>query len=282
MKGIIPGIPSGRASAFIPTAVLFFLCSLPAFLLIREVTFEKIHEQRVKFTEAFNRLRENLKQARQYKGAFRFLVSNYFFEDAVVTVIIFMALYAERVVGFTDRVKIELFVVATLAAAIGSVVSGKVSDKLGARRTFKIIIIGWIIVLLAISVIVYKPLFWIAACFVGIFLGSTWTVARPLLNSLVPDNRLGLFYGLYALSGRTAAVIGPLIWGLIVLIFKQDNIIVKFLVSQLTGFGIDISDTTLASIQYRFAVIALAVLMMIGLFIYRKIPDTHQSIYSNQ
>ena len=89
----------------------------------------------MRFTEAFNKLKDNLRQARQYKGAFRFLIANYFFEDAIVTAIMFMAVYAEKVVGFSDRLKIELFVVATLAAAIGSIIAGKVSDKFGPKES---------------------------------------------------------------------------------------------------------------------------------------------------
>ncbi len=275
VKGSIPGIPAGREAAFIPTAVLFFICSVPAFLLIREKTFESIFEERIKFLQALNRLKDNLKKAREHKGAFRFLISNYFLEDAVVTAIIFMAIYAEKVVGLSDRLKLELFVLATLSAALGSVISGKLSDRIGPRRTMKYVIIGWLSILLLISIITYQPLFWIAACFVGIFLGSTWTVARPLLNSLVPDRKLGLFYGLYALSGRTAAVIGPLIWGLIVLIFKSDNPLVVIVVDLLQSIGVDIGAETLETIQYRFAVISLALMMLIGLVIYRGVPDRH-------
>ncbi|HEQ99813.1 MAG TPA: MFS transporter [candidate division Zixibacteria bacterium] len=276
VKGNIPWIPAGREAAIIPTAILFFIFSIPAFLLIREKTFEKIYEQRMKFMHAFNNLKDNLKQAREHKGAFRFLISNYFFEDAVVTAIIFMAIYAEKVVGFSDRLKIELWVVATLSAALGSIVSGRISDRIGPKRTMWIIVIGWIAVLLAISVITFQPLFWVAACFVGVFLGSTWTVARPLLNSLVPDEKLGLFYGLYALSGRTAAVIGPLIWGLVVLVMKAENPLVNVIVDLLNAVGVEISSLTLATIEYRFAVFSLALLMLIGLILFRKVPDRHR------
>jgi UMF1 family MFS transporter len=273
VKGMIPGIPSGREAAFIPTAILFFIFSVPAFLLVREKTFEKIYHQRLRFTEAFNNLKHNLKEARKYRGAFRFLVSNYFFEDAVVTAVIFMAVYADKVMGMTDRLKIELWIAATLSAAIGSVLSGKISDRFGPKRTMTAIITGWIIILSIISTITFHPLFWVAACFVGVFLGSTWTVARPLLNSLVPDERHGLFYGLYALSGRTAAVIGPLIWGLIVLFMKADNPLVKLIVSLLRQLGIDFSVETLDTIQYRIAIVSLALLMIIGLVLLRKVPD---------
>lgn len=275
VKGILPGIPEGRHSAFIPTAFLFFLASIPAFLLIREKTFAKIEQQRIEFTRAFKSLWDNLRQARKHKGAFRFLIANYFFEDAVVTVIIFMAVYAEKVLGFTDRVKIELFVTATSAAAVGSVLSGKLSDRLGPKRTFTIVIIGWIIVLTIFSLTTYKPLFWVLACLVGIFLGSTWTVARPLLNSLVPDEKLGLFYGLYALSGRTAAVIGPLLWGAVVTFFTVSNPVTEMVIELLKKTGTDIGPEVASTIQYRLAVISLAILMIIGLLIFIKVPDKH-------
>ena len=36
------------------------------------------------------------------------------------------------------------------------------------------------------------------------------------MTGLAPPQRLGEFYGLYATVGRFAAVLGPLLWGLIV------------------------------------------------------------------
>ena len=47
-------------------------------------------------------------------------------------------------------------------------------------------------------------------------LSGTWAADRPLLIELSPERLLGQFYGLYALAGRLASLIGPLIWALIV------------------------------------------------------------------
>jgi MFS-type transporter involved in bile tolerance (Atg22 family) len=115
--------------------------------------------------------------------------------------------------------------------------------------------------------------FWIAGPFIGICLGSTWTASRPLLAGLVPKETLGQFFGLYSLSGKVAAVIGPLLWGLVVLYFKADNPVVGKLILLFSSFGLTFSSQVIASIQYRFAVAILVLMMMIGLVILLKVPD---------
>ena len=57
---------------------------------------------------------------------------------------------------------------------------------------------------------------WVIAPFAGFSLGGIWASDRPLMIGLAPPQYLGQFYGLYALAGRFAALVGPLIWALIV------------------------------------------------------------------
>jgi UMF1 family MFS transporter len=54
---------------------------------------------------------------------------------------------------------------------------------------------------------------WVTGSAVGVCLGGTWTAARPLLVELVPEEELAEFFGLYAMSGKAAAIFGPLLWG---------------------------------------------------------------------
>jgi MFS transporter, UMF1 family len=57
---------------------------------------------------------------------------------------------------------------------------------------------------------------WGIAPLAGFALGGTWASDRPLMIGLAPPEYLGQFYGLYALAGRFAALVGPLIWALVV------------------------------------------------------------------
>jgi len=105
---------------------------------------------------------------------------------------------------------------------------------------------------------------------VGVLLGGLWTTTRPMLGELVPHDRLGRFFGLFSLSGRAAAVVGPLIWTAIVYLFHPAQ-----------PLGAKVSDVLNLPpdslwLPYKTAVLALALLMTIGLFIFRKVPDTHR------
>jgi len=123
------------------------------------------------------------------------------------------------------------------------------------------------------SAITRTAYFWIMGPVIGICLGSTWTTSRPLLTTLAPRETLGQFFGLYALSGRTAAIIGPLLWGGVVLYFKKDNPVVIGIINSLEKIGLTFSDQVLNTIQYRFGIFVLILLMIVGLLIFIKVPD---------
>ncbi|MGB2804208.1 MAG: MFS transporter [Candidatus Zixiibacteriota bacterium] len=261
----------GRQSAFIPTALLFLLFSLPIFLWVKDGMPRNL--EKIKFKEAFRRVWEGLANTRKFPGVLRFLVAYYLFSDAIATIVIFMAVYAQMVMGLPDSVKIWFFIVATTFAVIGSFLCGYVTDWIGPKKTLTLAVLGWIFSLLVIMFTVDKTVFWIMGPLIGICLGSTWTASRPLLAGLVPRETLGQFFGLYALSGKVAAVAGPLLWGAAVLYFKADNWMVQNLVALLRGFGFGFSHQVMLTIQYRFAVAILILMMVSGLIILLKVPD---------
>jgi UMF1 family MFS transporter len=267
----LPFTQGGRQNAFIPTALFFLLFSLPIFLWVKEKGIQIREKIRIK--EAFGRVWEGISNTKKFPGVLRFLLAFYFFADAIATVSIFMAVYAQVVMGFPDSVKIWFFIVATTFAVIGSFLCGYVTDLIGPKKTLIFVILGWILCLSVVMLTANKTVFWIVGPLIGICLGSTWTSSRPLLTGLVPKETLGRFFGLYALSGKVAAVVGPLLWGMTVLYFKADNPIVQNIVSLLKGFGFTFPHQVILTIQYRFAVGALILMMITGFIILLKVPD---------
>ncbi len=267
----LPFTQGGRQNAFIPTALFFLLFSLPIFLWVKEKV-PKIPEK-IKIREAFRRVWDGISNTKKFPGVLKFLLAFYFFADAIATVNIFMAVYAQVVMGFPDSVKIWFFIVATTFAVIGSFLCGYVTDLIGPKKTLIFVVLGWILCLSVVMFTANKTLFWIMGPLIGICMGSTWTASRPLLTGLVPKGALGQFFGLYALSGKVAAVAGPLLWGAAVLYFKADNPIVQNVVSLLRGFGFTFSHQVILTIQYRFAIGILILMMVTGFIILLKVPD---------
>ena len=111
---------------------------------------------------------------------------------------------------------------------------------------------------------------WILGSFIGILLGGLWTTTRPMLAELVPRAQLGRFFGLFSLSGRAAAIIGPLIWTTIVYAFNADRLLGRMTIDLL-----NIEQQDYVKLPYQIAVLSLSLVMLIGLYIFRKVPDTH-------
>ena len=247
-KDFTPGDTSTRSSGH---WIKMVLARYHGFV-ITSVLHKLFKGQELYFAEAFDKIARSISNTKKTPGIFRFLIAKYFYEEGVQTLIIFMAVYAVKVMGFSNEIVIPFFLVATTFAALGSFLAGYSTDKMGPKRTLSLVIAGWVLSIIAVILCTYRPLFWVIACFIGIFLGSTWTAARPLLISLVPQNQLGEFFGLYSLSGKAASICGPLIWGLVVYALHPYGDIIK----------------------YKAAIGALAVLMIIGFFILQSVPDT--------
>lgn len=203
------------------------------------------------FDAAMQKIARGLAKSREAPGVLRFLAAKFFYEEAVETIIIFMAVYAVKVIGFASDVVVPFFLVATTAAALGSFFFGFLTDRIGPKSALSVVLTGWIVCLGLVVACGNRSLFWGLACFIGMFLGGTWTSARPLLVTLVPGERLGEFFGLYSLSGKAAAITGPLLWGIVVYAFRSHGDVVK----------------------YKAAVCALALLMLIGRTLLRGVPD---------
>jgi len=212
VKGLVPGFGAGRAAAFVPTGAFFLLFALPTFIWVKDGA-----PQGDRAARARAGVWETLKSVRRRPQVLKFLLGNFFLEDPVATAILFMAVYAQKVFGLADDAKIPLFIVSTTFAVAGAAAAGIITDRVGPKAATVATACGWAGTFAFIALADHAVLFWVAGALVGVGLGFTWTAARPFLASLVEADEQGGFFGLYSLSSRAAAIVGPLLWGGIVL-----------------------------------------------------------------
>lgn len=240
----------GRQAAFIPTAILFLLFSLPCFLFVKDRLAERKEKFELQIRGAFRRIKETFIHIKEYPGLFNFLIAAFIVLNAVNTIIVFMSVYTKKVMGFTDPEIITFYIVSTIFAILGSFIAGFITDRLGSKRTLSIVLRLWCISVLLAIISMSKAMFWAVGPLVGICLGATWTSARALVVDLSPPQMVGEVFGFYGLAGKSASVIGPLIWGLIVWAF---------------GF--------LGILKYRLAIFTLLLFLGVGYIFLRKVPD---------
>lgn len=256
LRAVVPFTShAGRVSTFVPTALLFLLFSLPLFLFCRD-HYPVLEKTAVSWKRAFTDVLHTLRDARKYPGATPFIIASFLYQDAIGTIVSFMAIYAIKAMRFPDGTETTLFLVLTIPAIFGSYLAGHLTDYVGAKRTLVITIVSWIVLLLAMVLVPTQKGFWAVGLLIGLVFGGVPTAERPMLLSLVPRKEAGRFFSLMLLSSRAAAVAGPLIWGITVDVLEPTR-----------GTGI----------AYRAAVLTVVVMFGSSLFLLRHVPDTRMT-----
>jgi len=249
-----------RQGAFIPTALLFLLFALPAFLFIRE---RGERQGRVAWGAArgvIRQLRETIDHAGHYPNLRRFILSRFLYADAMNTIIVVMAIYAERAVGMSDTGIDSLLALSIVFAVVGGFGGGFFVERWGARRVLGVVLVGWLITLGLAMVMTSVTMFYAIGPMIGILLGATWTSDRVVLTRLAPAEHIGEFFGLYGLAGKLAGVVGPLVWAATVEI------------SRFAGLGHS---------AYRVAVGVLIIAILLGYCGLRPVPDDKAVVISS-
>jgi UMF1 family MFS transporter len=267
MLMVKPFVGSGenfsRQDAFLPTAALFLLFSLPFFLFVRDSHRLPIENLWEKAKEAWGKLKVALTRAEAYPGVRRFLLGRFFIIDAMETIIGFMSLYLVEVGSFSQEKSLLFgldevllfFVISTTFAVAGAYFWGIGVNRFGPKKVLLGVVLLWLFTLL-LATVSPRGGFWIVGPLAGLCIGGIWTSDRPLLIGLVRDEKvMAEFFGLYALSGRLAAVVGPLMWGVVIELGKP-----------------------LGSLKYRLAAASVLSMMFLGYLILRKVPDVNERL----
>lgn len=261
----------GKTAAFLPTAVLFMLFSIPLFLWVKEAKIRK--PGKIGFLKSYQSIWKSITATRKYPGVLRFLIADYFFEDTVTTVILNIGIYCAVVIGLKETDITRFLIISTISAIAGSMLLGKVAEKWSLKNLLTIIIWGWFVALILFVFIDNIFIIWILGSLIGILLGGLWTTTRPLLAELVPRDELGQFFGLFSISGRAAAVIGPLIWTTVVYYFNSDRFMGKLMIE-----WFHINQQNFLKLPYKMGVLSLSIVLLVGLFIFRKVPHTQRKL----
>ncbi|MBT2645634.1 MFS transporter [Bacillus sp. ISL-34] len=217
---IYPFISKGSShEAFIPTAILFLVFSLPLFFFLKEAPKQQKAKQ--PFLSGYKEIKSTFKEMQSYRSVFTFMIAYFFLNDAIATTIGMMAIYAKTVVGFSSSGFILLYLVSTVSSIAGSFLFGYITQSKGPRLA--VTYVG-VLLLVALFIAVFAQTalwFWVAGSMFGISLGSMWVTSRTYIIELTPDEKRGQFFGLFAFSGKVSSIIGPLLYGTITLVFHD-------------------------------------------------------------
>jgi len=197
------------------TALFFLVAALPTFLLLRERAPRGTGTVLQYVRDGFLRLGQTARSARHFSELVRFLSVFFVYSAGLTSVIAFAAIFAVNTLHFTDSELRILFIVLQLSSAGGALGFGAIQDKLGAPRTIQVTLVLWVLVCVGVYLVESKTAFWGVALGAGLGIGSLQSASRALVGLFAPPEKTAEFFGLWGLAGKSAYMVGPLIFGLI-------------------------------------------------------------------
>lgn len=215
-----------------PYAAFFFMVTaIPTFLWLKEPGARKeLPEDETFFSMGFKRLGDTIKEIREFRDLAIFLISVFFAMAGIYIVISFAFIYGDQIVKWDETVRVLMFVVVQITAAIGAFSFGFLQDKFGAKIIYNLTLLLWFIGVLGIWAVTDITV-WINTTFstafeaqyvflyigiiAGLSLGSSQSASRALVGLFSPEQKSAEFFGFWGLSNKIAGVFGIIGLGLL-------------------------------------------------------------------
>ncbi|MFH1360449.1 MAG: MFS transporter [Candidatus Omnitrophota bacterium] len=247
----------GYEGTFLVTGGCFLIFSLPALIFIKEKRPLKDFPLRSfltkdRITQVFQKIRMTLSAGYEFAELRDFLKVVFFGLSAINVMILFMSIYASKAFGLNETQIIDLIVFSTLFAMIGSLVSGWISDRAGYKNALVGVFGLWLFVFVG-GAFAAAPFRWVIGAVAGYALGSTWVITRAWVVRMAPRENIGEIFGLFNFVSYCAGIVGPLAWGLMLILLRRCG-----------------------PWQYRLSLLSLSVFIGIAFVYLLKIPSVRE------
>lgn len=196
----------GHEAAFVPTAALFLLFSLPCLFICRDEPGTAGTVRGLTWRYDFRRVWRKLGETSAVR---RFALFSFVLLNVTTVLILFMTVFAKKAAGLSDAETERMILVSAAAAAAGALAAGRAYDRKDPVRVMGWVAALWIAAFAVNAGFRFKPVFFTASAFAGAALGATWSVTRVYLLRLVPETELAEYYGIFGFLGRAAMFTAP-------------------------------------------------------------------------
>jgi len=213
---LVVALPFVRAktldAAFLSTAALFAVFSLPAFFVLPTAPRGRMSVLRAA-KEGGADVVAAIRKILRLRDLRRFLGAYFVYEDGVNTVVAFSAIFAAQTLSFPLDRLIVLYIVVQISALLGALAWSWPTDRLGPKRVVMVTLCQWSAVVVAAYFVQTQGQFYVLAVAAGTGLGAVQAASRTFMATLIPRGMEAELFGFYTLCGKSAAIMGPLVFG---------------------------------------------------------------------
>jgi UMF1 family MFS transporter len=220
-------------AAFAIVAVWWLLFALPVFFFVRE-------ERRaspplgVAIRGGYRQLIETFREVRRYRNLGTFLLAYWLYIDGVHTLILMATDFGGRL-GFGREDLVLALLITNFVGVPATLGFGWLGGRIGTKRAIYIgigvyfAVTAWAIILTEVWQ------YYAMAIAVGMVQGGVQSMSRALYARLVPPDKAAEFFGFYSMLGKFAAILGPLVIGVLAQFSDDPRIAVFALIPLFAG-----------------------------------------------
>jgi UMF1 family MFS transporter len=232
LKPALFGLPDMAAAvkwSFLSVGIWWAVFSLPLLFNVRERNDNHAAAagQRpplsVLTRQAFTAVIATLKSIRQHRNAWLFLLAYWLYIDGVAT-IIRMAVDYGLSIGLPANSLITALLMVQFIGFPATLIAGRLAERIGARRGLWIALWVYVIATGYAVFMTTSTEFYILAAALGLVQGAVQSLSRSLFSHLIPEEKSGEYFGFMNMMGKAAAVVGPILVGVVAYMTKDPRI----------------------------------------------------------
>jgi len=204
--------------SFLTVSVWWFIFSIPLFLNVSEFTNREIKNKDTKTREivfsGFKQLSKTFHKIKKLRMVLLFLLAYWLYIDGVDT-IVRMAVDYGMSLGFNSTDLITALLITQFVGFPAAIGFGYLANVIGAKKGILIAIAVYFFITLWAAQITVVSEFYMLAIIVGLVQGGVQALSRSFYAGIIPKHQSAEFFGFYNMLGKFAAVIGPIMMGLV-------------------------------------------------------------------
>lgn len=208
--------------SFLSVSLWWMLFSLPLLLFVKEKkpVDDKTTVQII--SEGYFRLIRTIKKIRYFKQLVLFLIAYWLYIDGVDT-IIRMAVDYGMAIGFDTKSLIYSLLIVQFVAFPATLVFAKLAQKWDTKKAILLAITIYLFITLWAAFMDEIYEFYILAVMIALVQGGIQALSRSYYAKMIPGEYAAEFFGFYNFLGKTAAILGPFLIGIVALITENSR-----------------------------------------------------------
>jgi UMF1 family MFS transporter len=169
-------------------------------------------------------LKRTLRHLREFRNIALFLVARMIYTDGLNTLFAFGGIYAAGTFAMTYEEILIFGIVLNLASGLGATAFAWLDDWIGPKRTVIMALLGLTVFSAGILLVETKLWFYIFGSLIGALVGPAQSASRSMMARMAPAQMRAEMFGLYALSGKATAFVGPALVGAVTVAYDSQRV----------------------------------------------------------